>query len=484
MALPMAAMALLAACVDTTRPPRVTDAALGIEPQDAGPTSDDASSSGDAATEDGAIASDASSADATTTAGTDAESTEAGPTMTDATTPDATTTMIAPRLYPEGLRHSPIDAELAAHLRALAARNPARQDDVFAKIGDSITVSTSFLACFGGTRFDLGGREHLRPTLEHFLAGDAAGTTPYARVSLAAGVGWSASRALTGTPSPLRQELDALAPRFAVLMYGTNDVGFVDYDSFLRNLAAIVDTALAEGTIPVLSSIPPRDDDAGADARVPAFGGLVRALASARGVPFVDYYRELLPLPDHGLARDGVHPRAAPAGACVLTPDGLQYAANVRNLLVLEALDRLRSVVVAGGPAPDAVAPRLVGSGTRAAPFLAPALPFSAAADTRSDGAAEVDRWTACSNADESGPEVRYRFTLAAPARVTATVASGAGADVDVHLVRAGAGPEGCVARADREVAAELDAGAWEVVVDTYASGGSPLPGELFLYVR
>jgi len=385
-----------------------------------------------------------------------------------------------PRLYPEGVRHSPIDEPLAAELRAVAARGADRADDVFAKIGDSITVSTSFMNCFAGVRVDLAGRDALAPTIAYFLAGDAAGTNPYVRESAAAGVGWSANYILMNNSALLRQELDAIHPRFAALMYGTNDVGFRDYDAFARNMVTIVDTLIAEGTIPVLSSIPPRDDDAMIDARVPAFGGVVRALAISRSLPFVDYHRELLPIPRHGLAGDGVHPQAAPSGSCVFTPAGLEYAANVRNLLVIEALDRMRRAVIEGEAAPDAIAPRLRGQGTRADPYVVPSLPFSASADTRTQGTDEIDRWTACSMTDESGPEIRYRITLAANARVTATVASGTGADLDVHLVRASAGAEGCVARDNREASAELTAGDWDVVVDTYAGQA----GELFLYVR
>lgn len=396
--------------------------------------------------------------------------------MPDAGPPDAGPA--GPVLYPFETRHSPLPAELTDALQALAARSPDRRDDVFAKVGDSITVSPTFLACFTGGTVDLGGRDALRTSIDHFAAGDAAGSDPFRRVSSAAGVGWSAGRVLMGTPSELQRELDALHPRFASLMYGTNDVGFVDLDTFGRNMTTIVDTMLAAGTIPILSSIPPRDDDATADARVPIFNLLVRALAQSRGVPFVDYHRELLPLPDHGLAAsDGIHP-ASSMGGCVLTPAGLRAGANVRNLLVLEALDRARRVVVLGEDALDASAPRLAGTGSTADPFVVASLPFAAHGDTRTMGEMRVDRWDGCSTADESGRELRFRFHLDAPARITAAVSSGAGADLDVHLVRAGSDGAGCVARDNRQLDAELGAGDWDLVVDTFAGASGPLSGE------
>jgi hypothetical protein len=78
---------------------------------------------------------------------------------------------------------------------------------------------------------------------------------------------------------------------------------------------------------------------------------------------------------------------------------------------------------------------------------------------------------------------VRFRFTLSAPSRITAIAASGAGADLDVHVVRAGSRGEGCLMRDNREVTIDLEAGDYEVVADTYASSTGPLPGEGFVVI-
>jgi hypothetical protein len=206
----------------------------------------------------------------------------------------------------------------------------------------------------------------------------------------------------------------------------------------------------------------------------------VRALAASRGLPFVDFHRELLPLPSHGLAGDGIHPQAS-MGGCVLTPTGLRAGSNVRNLLVLDALDRLRHVVVLGEGGPDASAPRLSGSGTSADPFVVESLPFSGFGDTRTGGEASVDRWD-CSTANESGRELRFRFRLTARTSITAVVSSGAGADLDVHLVPAGSSGA-CVARDNRQIDTTLDAGEWELLIDTFAGASGPLPGEALVAI-
>jgi hypothetical protein len=351
-------------------------------------------------------------------------------------------------------------------------------------VGDSITVSRSFLVCFtSGARVDLDGRDALQETIDFFAGGDAAGTDPFDRESLAAGVGWTAGRVLMGDPSPLAQETAALRPRFAIVMYGGNDVGFVDDDSYTRNLAEIIDRLTAAGTIAILSSAPPRDDDVMVDMRVPLFNGLVRAVAQSRRAPFVDYWRDLLPLPDHGLGSDGIHPRASPLGACVLTAEGLQGGSNVRNLVTLEAFDRARRVVVDGEEELDASAPRLRGAGTNADPFVIGALPFAASADTRTGGERMIARYDGCSMADESGPELRWRLHLDAPARVSAVAASGAGADIDLHVVPAGGAGADCIARDNRAVTVDLAAGDWDLVTDTFTSAGVEQAGEVFLVV-
>jgi hypothetical protein len=387
-------------------------------------------------------------------------------------------------LYPFDQRHSPIPADLADALREVAPRGPGLSEDVFAKVGDSLTVARTFLVCFtSGSRVDLDGRDALQATIDHFAAGDAAGTDPFDRESVAATVGWTAGRVLEGDPSYLEQETTAIRPRFAIVLFGGNDVGFVDDDSYARNLAEIIDRLLAAGTVPILSSAPPRDDDAMVNMRVPLFNGLVRSVAQSRRIPFVDYWRDLLPLPDHGLGSDGIHPRPSPLGACVLTAEGLQGGSNVRNLVTLEAFDRARRVVITGEESLDPAAPRLSGSGTGADPYLITTLPFAASGDTRSGGERAISRYDACSPADESGPELRWRLHLDAPTRISAVAASGRGADLDLHVLPAGGTGADCIARDNRAVTVDLAAGDWDLITDTYVSSGTEQTGEVFLVV-
>lgn len=222
-------------------------------------------------------------------------------------------------LYPEGAIHSPLPAAVAARLQAIAGSFP-RGERVFAKVGDSLTATSALLACFDGGAVELADHARLVPTIAHFARGDAAGTSPYARWSIAAAGGATARDPLIGEPSTLERELAALDPRFALVMLGTNDARYGrTLDAFGADLWTIVDYALARGTIPIVSTIPALADPA-SDARVPTFNRVVRAIAQGRGIPLVDLHGALASLPARGLSADGLHPSVAPGGRACSPP--------------------------------------------------------------------------------------------------------------------------------------------------------------------
>lgn len=387
-----------------------------------------------------------------------------------------------PLVYPSDRDHAPIDDALAAQFRAMAGAT-ARAEDVFSKIGDSITVGTGFLHCFAGDAVRLDGRAALQATIDHFRGGDAGGSTPFDRTSLAATVGWSVQSALRGEPSPVSREIDAVNPRFAVVMFGTNDIENDNPSYYGDQMRTLVDLLLDRGVIPLLSTIPPRDDRASSDAEVPTYNTLVRALAQSRGVPLMDLHRRLMAIPGHGLAGDDLHLDSAGAGSCDFRPEGLTGGNNVRNLLTLEALDRMRRVL-AGEPPPDAGGPYRTGTGTAADPVVIEALPFGDVRNTHAAPQSALPEYPGCqSQADEGGGEFVYRLDLAAPARIRADVADGDGVDVDLHLLVDPRDPGTCLQRHDRRIVADLGVGTWYFVLDTFVAAGAPQPGEYLLAI-
>jgi peptidoglycan/LPS O-acetylase OafA/YrhL len=370
-------------------------------------------------------------------------------------------------LYLEGQRHSPITPALAQHLQSINAAQP-HATDVFLKVGDSITALSHFLQCFDGGSVDLGANTNLSPTLSHYLAGRIGSDSPYRRTSYAAVGGTMASDAMSGSPSPLAREMTAANGHVALVMFGTNEIRMgKSYEHFATGLWDVVDTLIANGVIPVMSTIPPLNDYPEADARIPTANSLVRAIAQGRGVPLVDYHRELLPLPGRGLGSDDLHPTYAPSGACQLTSSGLAYGFNVRNLLSLEALSRV--VAALANTPPDATAPTRSGAGTAASPYIA-TLPLASLGDSR-EGEANGPTCTAT-----SGLAISYRVTLSSPASITATVIDRAETDVVVEIADA----SGCRA-AGTDTASAYVGG----TVTIRVRGTSPATdGEFLLAVR
>ena len=367
-----ALLVLMAGCADASRAPRASDPQIDAG-NAAGASSGDARGTG--GTETGP-ALDAEISDGRATAPVDAGA--PGDTApADASPPDAPPSGCV--LYPEGQLHSPITSDVAAELGRIAALAPGAEQ-VFGKVGDSITVAPSFLACFDGGG-DLGSHTALADTLADFRAGDAGGATPFGRTSLAATGGWTAEDVVTGSPAPIDAELAAIDPRYGVVMLGTNDVRFGrTLDAFGSDLWTIVDRARDRGAIPILSTIPAMHGDPGSNALVPLFNRVIRAIAQGRELPLIDLHLAMSTLADDGIGGDGIHPTVAPEGGCALTASGLAFGYNVRNLLTLEALDRARRA--RGGEALDPTAPRRTGTGAHADPVLGQ-LPLVDLGDTR-----------------------------------------------------------------------------------------------------
>lgn len=401
----------------------------------------------------------------------------------DGPTPPPDSSVPYPARYPLGRRHSPLTPYVVTQLKK-ALTTASRDGQAFSKIGNSITVSTGFMHCFAGSAVDLDGRTQLTPTIAHFKKALADGKNSFNRTSLCATVGWAALHALKGTPTPLAQEVSAISPRFAVVMYGSNDIGWNDVFGYANNMLEIADRLLADGVIPIMSSIPPRDDSASANAQVPLYNMIVRGIAQALQVPFVDFHQELLPLPSHGLGGDKLHPNSSPSGSCNFTAAGLQYGYNVRNLLELEALDRVKRAVLDGEPAPDAPGSKLSGDGSPQKPWLIDSLPFTHMANTAASPHKNIASYSGCSStADESGPEYLYKLVLTKSTTLHALVFDRGSVDIDLHLLDSSASAAGCIERAHQQITRTLAAGTYYLSLDTFVQSGTAQSGEYLLVV-
>jgi hypothetical protein len=259
---------------------------------------------------------------------------------------------------------------VAGHIEKVAARGAqvGNRPGVFAKIGDSITASPSFLQALACRSPQPGEWGELLGTVEFFGEDSVPPgseeaqcpiTNSYSRVGVAAVPGWRAVDALSRLESSpecldlpaVSCELQLIRPSVALIMFGTNDLEDFTAVQFRRDLARVARLVAGAGTIPVISTIPPR-------ARWPFFQRVARfnaeiaALAENRALPLWNYWRQMVEpgVPNQGLGEDGVHPSALcpPCTAIDFRPPGLRQGYALRNLGALRVLDRLRRRVPLG----------------------------------------------------------------------------------------------------------------------------------------
>lgn len=240
----------------------------------------------------------------------------------------------------------PLSAATVAKVQSVLARGitAGNRLSVFAKVGDSITESASFLGDVGHGWYDLGAYAALLPTIQWFSGTVINGTNSFARQSASATAGWTTTDVLAG---PLAAELQATRPAYAIIMLGTNDLDRMGVTEYRTNMQAIVDRCVTFGTVPILSTIPDRRDNSAKAALAIVFNDTIRSLATANSVPLIDYWSALQPLPNHGVSADGIHPNTYPGpdgspSAGYFTAPALQYGYNVRSLTAVQMLDALR----------------------------------------------------------------------------------------------------------------------------------------------
>jgi hypothetical protein len=413
--------------------------------------------------------------------------------------------------YPSDRSHSPIPAAIAEHLRNIARHGTDLADNVFMKVGDSISDSQNYLGCFKGDinnraqpyEFNIifGGHEDLAEAIFHFRSAKIGETSPFDRASKCTRVGAAVTWPFEGeAPTPFEQEVTAVNPQFASTMYGTNDIGSggsaqslleAKLRPYQKGLVALVDAMLERGIVPWLSTIPPRIDDPAYMQIVPIFNTVIRGVAEGRQIPLVDFNRDLLAVAGYGLGSDGIHPNNQDYNtACHFDTLSMAYGYNVRNVGALTMLDRLMKVVVDGTASLDDGAPQLAGEGSAASPFVIDGLPFSDMRSTANATATALQNYSCSGARSAPGAEYVYRLDLAGPTALRAAVLDGsqnhaAGdtpVDVDVYLLDASGSGAGCIASGDAVLETTVGPGTFHIVVDT-TGPGAEVAGEFTLAV-
>lgn len=218
----------------------------------------------------------------------------------------------------------PVEADYAQAMRKVAARFTGKEGVVL-HIGDSITYANPYSSW---ARHGKGKTPREKDVLAWMHAGKQDETDgwwlcsvdrPGGRSETAVG-GIRSEEWLKGGKAgiaPLGDVVKRYNPRMAVILLGTNDVTarrtVADYKA---DMLKIVDSVIANGTIPILTTLPPYK---GRDALVASFNGALGEIARLRQVPVIDYGGEILKRrPNDWLGTlvsdDGVHPTASQGG--------------------------------------------------------------------------------------------------------------------------------------------------------------------------
>jgi lysophospholipase L1-like esterase len=148
--------------------------------------------------------------------------------------------------------------------------------------------------------------------------------------------------------------LKKLNPEAALIMFGTNDLNQLKPEQYEAGLRSVVKKCLDNGTVVILSTIPPRHDQA---EKSKQFAEIARKVAADLKIPLVDYQAEILkrrptdwdgaeqfknakdvydvPIP---ISADGVHPSAPKQFANDYSEEALKSSGyNLRTYLTLTA---------------------------------------------------------------------------------------------------------------------------------------------------
>jgi hypothetical protein len=267
-----------------------------------------------------------------------------------------------PSDIPTGAINAPVVPVITNAIRAnmrvvfrrgkLLGNNPR----VFSKVGDCHTDHPFFLEIIGNGKYDLGQYATLQEVINYFGvppregAGNSFNTRSMAAHSAftsGAVLDWQEALKVSDKcnvqESPLRCEFRMDKPAVAIIMFGVVDVITMTPQQFnlYFNLymRMIVQDSIDHGVIPILSTS--AENPSSPNSRT--FNQIVVRIARERALPMMNLQAALAGLPNQGLDGDGIH-LTRPGNlddAAVFNDVNLQYGYVMRNLVVLQTLDRV-----------------------------------------------------------------------------------------------------------------------------------------------
>jgi hypothetical protein len=155
-----------------------------------------------------------------------------------------------------------------------------------ALFGDSISVSMAFWAPFEYAPKDLPGQLGKNvQTVKGYLKEECW------RKWRGSEYGNEGGKTIAWADEKLDGWLKKLNPETAILMFGTNDLGPLDDKEYDARTRKVVERCLKNGTVVILTTIPPRS---GQLEKAKRFAEIQRKIAAEYKLPLVDYQAEIL----------------------------------------------------------------------------------------------------------------------------------------------------------------------------------------------
>ncbi|MGQ9561947.1 MAG: SGNH/GDSL hydrolase family protein [Thermogutta sp.] len=240
----------------------------------------------------------------------------------------------------------PMDPATIEHMRQVHARFEGRQATL-ALFGDSITVSLAFWAPLA---YEC---RNMPPEMEQAVRLVKSYMLPECwREWRGPEFGNEGRTTIRWAAANIDDWLKRLQPETAVVMFGTNDLNDLGEEEYGKTLESVVRRCLDNGTVVILTTIPPRHGFADKAER---FAEIIREIAQKLKVPLIDYHAEILkrrPEDWDGtldkfqgfetyevptlIARDGIHPSNPQRLMGDFSPESLRTSGfGLRNYLTV-----------------------------------------------------------------------------------------------------------------------------------------------------
>ncbi len=215
----------------------------------------------------------------------------------------------------------------------------------FIKVGDCMTDNPYFLRPIGEGDYALGEYEDLQGVIDYFAEEDA---NAFSRISQASAGGFNSASILDSLwanpefcesgETPLACEVRIMQPSIALIMFGTNDVFYLDETQFDYFLRSIVVETIHSNALPVISTFPHRPEF---PEKSVLYNQVIVQIALDYDIPLINLWQALESLPNQGVdPEETTHMTAPASGAvCYFIGENMQAGFTVRNLLTLQTLD-------------------------------------------------------------------------------------------------------------------------------------------------